>query len=100
MASPSLAHFQDIVVAAAGGIGKTLLLFLFAFRRRSDHDDRDGRLLQAVFGDGARQEPLNATKTATTRSDNEEGRLINSDLLSSANHVSHVHREASIPCAG
>ena len=69
-----------MVIAPASRVRATLFLLLLALGGRTDNDNGDGRLLEAVFGDGSWQKTVDSLQVAATRTDHEHGRLVYPDL--------------------
>ena len=80
VAAASLAHLQDVVVAASGGVRQALLFLLLALGRRPDDDYGNRGLLETVFGDGPGEEGLDASEVAAACADDEDGGFVDSNL--------------------
>ncbi len=67
-------------VPVTRGVGETFGFLLGAHVFRTDDNDRDRGILQAVFADAAGEEAGDAAEGTTARADNERGRCVYVDL--------------------
>ena len=71
---------ERVGVGAARRVREPLLLLLLALGPGADDDDGDGGVLQAVLGDGAGEEALQAVEGAAARANDKAGGLVGVDL--------------------
>ena len=81
-----------MIVALPRWVSQAFLLLFLPFKRRTDDDDGDRRLLETIFRDRAGEQTLHSTKAAAARANDKHCGFIDLDLVVASASVG-AHRK-------